>query len=51
MHWLDLGGGAGINNNCIDGLSLYKKGWSTKPALLTFAAGFSIEKDIQNTKE
>jgi hypothetical protein len=28
-RWLDLGGGAGINNNGTDGLSFFKRGWST----------------------
>ena len=28
-RWLDLGGGAGIANEAMDGLSQYKKGWST----------------------
>jgi hypothetical protein len=30
VNWLNFGGGAGINNDGIDGLSLYKKGWSTE---------------------
>jgi len=28
-RWLDLGGGAGIASNGMDGLSQYKRGWST----------------------
>jgi hypothetical protein len=28
--WLDLGGGTGFSGSGLDGLSLYKKGWSTK---------------------
>ena len=29
-RWLNLGGGAGINSNGADGLSLYKKGWTNE---------------------
>ncbi|MGZ3593757.1 MAG: hypothetical protein ACXU9F_08010, partial [Syntrophales bacterium] len=30
VHWLNLGGGAGITSDGTDGLSMYKKGWSTE---------------------
>jgi hypothetical protein len=30
VQWLNLGGGAGLNQNGTDGLSLYKKGWATE---------------------
>jgi len=30
VHWLDLGGGAGITTDGTDGLSTYKRGWSTE---------------------
>lgn len=29
LHWLNLGAGAGINRNGMDGLSRFKRGWST----------------------
>jgi hypothetical protein len=29
LRWLDLGGGAGVNNDATDGLSQFKMGWST----------------------
>jgi hypothetical protein len=29
IRWLDLGGGAGMRRNAEDGLSFFKKGWST----------------------
>lgn len=29
VRWLDLGGSAGIKSSVTDGLSLYKRGWST----------------------
>ena len=29
-RWLDIGGGAGVSNNGTDGLSQYKRGWSTE---------------------
>lgn len=29
LRWLDLGGGAGIQNDATDGLSEFKRGWST----------------------
>jgi hypothetical protein len=30
VHWLNLGGGAGTTSDGTDGLSMYKRGWSTK---------------------
>jgi hypothetical protein len=34
LRWLDLGGGAGLNKNGSDGLTVFKRGWSsgTRPA-------------------
>lgn len=29
LHWLDLGAGAGLGNTATDGLSRFKRGWST----------------------
>jgi len=29
LHWLDLGAGAGLGNDATDGLSRFKRGWST----------------------
>ena len=29
VKWLNLGGGAGVTNNSLDGLSAFKRGWST----------------------
>jgi hypothetical protein len=29
LRWLDLGAGAGIKSNDIDGLTRFKRGWST----------------------
>lgn len=29
LHWLDLGGAAGVGNSAEDGLSAFKRGWST----------------------
>jgi len=29
LKWIDLGGGAGLNNLSDDGLYRFKKGWST----------------------
>lgn len=30
VRWLNLGGGAGITRSAMDGLSLYKRGWSSE---------------------
>ena len=35
-RWLDLGGGAGIVSNGMDGLSQYKSGWSTDTRITYF---------------
>jgi hypothetical protein len=29
LHWLDLGGGAGLNDDPTDGLARFKRGWAT----------------------
>ena len=36
--WIDLGGGVGVSNNVLDGLSQYKKGW-TNETRKTFLCG------------
>jgi len=36
VRWLDLGGGAGITKDGTDGLSLYKRGWSTDTRTVYF---------------
>lgn len=36
VHWLDLGGAAGITSGSTDGLSLYKSGWSTETRIAYF---------------
>jgi hypothetical protein len=36
VHWLNLGGGAGITNDGTDGLSMYKRGWSTETRIAYF---------------
>lgn len=35
-RWLDLGGGAGARNDSMDGLSLFKCGWSTETRIAYF---------------
>jgi hypothetical protein len=35
-HWLNLGGGAGLLNNQLDGLSQYKQRWATETRLTYF---------------
>jgi len=41
-HWLDLGGGAGIEPDPTDGLSRYKASWATE-ARPTWLAGFILD--------
>lgn len=44
VRWLNLGGAAGINGGGSDGLSLYKKGWSTETRTTYFCGHVSNRK-------
>jgi hypothetical protein len=46
-HWLDLGGGAGLINNELDGLSQYKHRWATDTRK-TFFCGRIFKHDVYN---
>jgi hypothetical protein len=50
-HWLNLGGAAGIKNGGRDGLSLYKRSWSTETRITYFCGCiFNQEKYTQIMK-
>lgn len=50
-RWLDLGGGAGIAEDAIDGLSQYKQGWSAENRIVYFCGRiFDLEKYTEMSK-
>ncbi len=53
LRWLNLGAGAGIDNSGMDGLSRFKRGWSTETRMAFFCGRiFDNERymEIVNTK-
>jgi hypothetical protein len=53
VHWLNIGGGVGTNSDGTDGLSMYKRGWSTETRTAYFCGRiFNRERyaEIVNTR-
>ncbi|HAM51938.1 MAG TPA: hypothetical protein DCP92_15090 [Nitrospiraceae bacterium] len=53
VRWLDLGGGAGLKNNAKDGLSEFKRGWSTGTRTVYFCGRIFDRKkyaEIENAR-
>lgn len=38
LRWIDLGGGAGVEEDARDGLSIFKRGWATGEKIKYFCA-------------